>query len=247
LVRGFKDEKNKFHPTERKVGTSSRFHDPSWKMGQDGQSITKQLLKQAGVFARNRADQFKKKQEQIKEKNLRELKIRRDAEKRIISSFKRARDLQIRDPVALKNQILIDVPEIEDNRENLRFIEKILNGFIKREKKKDKAVKKAKTDADKIRIEEAFVTAEGFEEKEVRDEIKRVIARQEKELSKKKEKELTKLKEQEKEDKQDIQDLQKEVQGVIRSEDKTVEEEKETERKQKETEKKAIYEWSAYR
>lgn len=240
MVRGFKDDKGRFHPTESTVGTSSRFHDSSKRMGLDGQGIAKQLLKQAGVFAKNRADQFKKKQKEIKERQLRELTVRRDAEKRIISSFKRARNLQIKDPVALKNQILIDVPEIEDNKENLKFIENILNGFIQREKKKDKAVKKAKTDTEKIRIEEDFERAEGAEEKEVREEIKRVIARQEKKIGKKVEDENKKLKEQKKVSDKNVHELEKEVQGLIKSEDILVEQEQETEKKQEETEKKAI-------
>ncbi len=240
MVKGFKDDQGRFRPTDRTQPKISSHHDPTKIMGQDGVSISKQLLVSAGKFAKKRADEFKERQKQIKERNIRELELRRGAEKRIISSFKRARDLQIKDPVALKNQILIDVPEISDNRENLKFIENILNQFLKREKIKDKAIKKAKTDAQRIAIQEAFDRAESAEEKEVRSEIARVISRQEKELSKKKEKELTKLKEQKKESDKDVQELEKDIQDVIKSEVDLQEQETETEKKKEETEKKAL-------
>lgn len=241
MARGFKDDKGNFHPTDRTLPKMpSRFHDGTKKMGVDGVGITKQLLKQTGIFARKRADEFKKKQDQIKERQIRELKLRRDAEKRIVSSFKRARDLQIKDPVALKNQILIDVPEIQDNKENLKFIENILNGFIKREKKKDKAIKKAKSDTEKIAIQEAFDRAEGAEEKEVRDEIKRVITRQEKEISKKAQKEQDDLKKKKKQSDDLLHQAEKDIQDIIKDEVATTEAEKEAKKKKEETERKQI-------
>lgn len=241
MAKGFKDKEGRFHPTDRtQPKMPSRFHDGSKQMGVDGLGITKQLLKQTGIFARKRADQFKEKQQEIKDRQIRELKVRRDSEKRIISSFKRARDLQIKDPVALKNQILIDVPEIQDNKENLKFIENILNGFIKREKKKDKAIKKAKSDDDKIRIQENFDRAEGAEEKEVREEIKRVITRQEKEISKKSQKDQEDLKKKKKESDQQLQEAQKEIQGLIKDEVVTVEAENDLKKKREETEKKQL-------
>jgi len=241
MARGFKDKEGRFHPTDRtQPKMPSSFHDGSKKMGVDGLAITKQILKQTGVFAKKRADQFKAKHKEIKDRQIRELQLRKSAEKRIISSFKRARDLKIKDPVALKNQILIDVPEIEDNRENLKFIENILNGFIKREKRRDKEIKKAKTDEQKISIQEAFDRAEGEEEKEVRDEVRRVIAREEKQISKKTEKEIEKLKKQKKESDLDIQKLEKETQELIRNEVDVAQAENQRDEKIKESEIKGI-------
>jgi len=241
MARGFKDKEGRFHPTDRtQPKMPSSFHDGSKKMGIDGLAITKQILKQTEIFARKRADQFKTKQKEIKDRQIRELQLRKSAEKRIISSFKRARNLKIKDPVALKNQILIDVPEIEDNRENLKFIENILNGFINREKRKDKEIKKAKTDEQKISIQESFDRAEGEEEKEVRDEIRRVVARQEKEISKKESKEIEKLKKQKKESDEQIQKIEKDAQELIKNEVDVVQAENLRDEKIKETEIKAI-------
>jgi len=239
LVKGFKDETGKFRPTDRKISVShasSKIHDASQVMGQNGLSITKQLLKQAGSFAKKRGRQFEQKRQEIQEKQARELKIRKESEKAIISSFKRARDLQIKDPVALKNQILIDVPAIEDKPENLRFVEKIINGFIKREKKKDKLVKKAKTPEDAQRIEDAFEKAEEFQEKQVAGELKRIIAREEGEIKKLSNKELQKLKEKDKESKKDIERLEKENEQLKRIETDLQEKEERTEKLKQKTE-----------
>jgi len=174
LVRGFKDETGKFHPTERtlaKTRANPRLHDKTLQVGIEGSQISRTIVKQAKDFARRKTEEGLERILETKERQSRELQLRRDFEKRLISSFKRARRLQIKDPVLLKNQILIDVPEIKDNSENLRFIENILNDFIKREKQKDKAIKKAKTDVEKDRIEESFDQAEVLEEADVKRQL----------------------------------------------------------------------------
>jgi len=189
LATGFTKD-GKFRPTDRKIGTSTRVTDKSLQVGIDGSQIAKNIAKQTKEFAKRKALEQIEKLADTKERQGRELALRRDFEKRLISSFKRARALQIKDPVLLKNQILIDVPEIKDNKENLKFIENILNGFIKREKEKDKAVKKAKTQDEKDLIEERFDKAEAREEADVQ----KLITKDESKLKKKQQEELEKLK-----------------------------------------------------
>ncbi len=190
MVHGFKDDKGNFRPTDRKIGTSTRVTDKSLQVGIDGSQIAQTIAKQTKDFAKRKALEQIEKLKTTKERQARELALRRDFEKRLISSFKRARQLQIKDPVLLKNQILIDVPEIKDNSENLKFIENILNGFIKREKQKDKAIKKVKTQEEKDLIEERFDKAELAEEADV----KKQITKDESKLKKKQQEELEKLK-----------------------------------------------------
>ncbi len=197
MARGFKDETGKFHPTERRIAHSSanpRLHDNSLQVGIQGSQITSFLKKQAKDFAKKKTLQAIERIEGAKDRQARELEIRRDFEKRLISSFKRARKLQIKNPVLLKNQIFIDVPELKDSPENIKFVEKILNDFIKREKTKDKAINNAKSDEQKIAIEDAFSSAEKLEE----DDVKKQLARGETRLKKKQQDELDRLKAKEK-------------------------------------------------
>lgn len=196
MARGFKDESGKFHPTERKIAQTAnpRLHDNSLQVGIQGSQISSFLKKQAKDFAKRKTKQAEERILGAKDRHNRELEIRRDYEKRLISSFKRARKLQIKNPVLLKNQIFIDVPELKDTPENVRFVEKILNDFIKREKSKDKAIKKAKTDEQKIAIEDAFSDAEKLEE----DDVKKQLAKGETRLKKKQQEELDRLKSKEK-------------------------------------------------
>lgn len=192
MVRGFTDDKGRFRPTDRKLGhtrANPKLHDKSLQVGIQGSQIAQTITKQAKDFAKRKTEEQLERIFVTKERQERELQIRRDFEKRLISSFKRARKLQIKDPVLLKNQILIDVPEIKDNPENIRFIENILNGFIKREKAKDKAIKKAKTQVDKELIEAQFEKAEQLEE----TDVKKLLGKQEKELKKKQQEKLEEL------------------------------------------------------
>ncbi|MCP6727225.1 MAG: hypothetical protein KJI69_04315 [Patescibacteria group bacterium] len=193
MVRGFKDETGKFHPTERTLGrtrANPRLHDKTLQVGIQGSQIAMTIAKQAKDFAKRKTNEQIVRIQTTKERQARELQLRRDFEKRLISSFKRSRSLQIKDPVLLKNQILIDVPEIKDNSENLRFIENILNDFLKREKRKEKAIKKAKTPEEKDRIEAQFDRAELLEEADV----KKQLGKSESQLKKKQQEELADLK-----------------------------------------------------
>lgn len=196
MARGFKDETGKFHPTERSIAQTAnpRLHDKTLQVGIQGSQIATFLKKQAKDFAVKKSKQAEERILGAKDRHDRELEIRRDFEKRLISSFKRARKLQIKNPVLLKNQLFIDVPELKDTPENVRFVEKILNDFIKREKSKDKAIKKAKTDEQKIAIEESFSNAEKLEE----EDVKRQLAKGETKLKKKQQEELDRLKSKEK-------------------------------------------------
>jgi len=189
LVLGFKDKGKKFHPTQRKLASTRanpKLHDSSLEVGIQGSQIAKNIAKQAKDFATKKTREQLERLLDTKERQERELQTRRDFEKRLVSSFKRARDLQIKDPVLLKNQILIDVPEIKDTKENIKFIEKILNGFIKREKSRDKAIKNAKTKEDKDRIQSQFDVAEGKEEADV----KKSLSKDAEKLKKKNQEEL---------------------------------------------------------
>ena len=174
MARGFKDSDGKFRPFgigSRSSRSNPKLHDNSLQVGVDGSQIAKLIGKQAKDFANKKTEEALQRISDTKERQARELQIRRDFEKRLISSFKRSRLLQIKDPVLLKNQILIDVPEVKDTKENIKFIENILNGFIKREKQKDKAIKKAKTQEEKDRIEAQFDQAELLEEKDVQKQL----------------------------------------------------------------------------
>lgn len=227
MVRGFTDEKGKFRPTDRKISSSSRVSDKTLQVGIDGSQIAQTIGKQTKEFAKRKTLEQLEKIKTTKERQARELALRRDFEKRLISSFKRARQLQIKDPVLLKNQILIDVPEIKDNSENLKFIENILNGFIKREKQKDKAVKKAKTQAEKDLIEAQFERAESLEEADVKNQLKKAEG-----LLKREQQQKLKELEKEKKLKDDaVFETEKATQEFLKEEIEATEAEEEAEKK----------------
>jgi len=239
LVRGFKDETGKFHPTERtlaKTRANPRLHDKTLQVGIQGSQIAMTIAKQAKDFAKRKTEEGLVRILETKERQARELQLRRDFEKRLISSFKRARRLQIKDPVLLKNQILIDVPEIKDSDENLRFIERILNDFIKREKTKDKLINKSKSEEEKDRIETAFDQAELLEEADVKKQLKKADGLL-------KDKQNEKLKELEKETKltekkkKDI--AQEAIKDFVEKEEVADQKEKQADLEQEQTDKKA--------
>jgi len=237
LVRGFKDETGKFHPTER-TGTRAnpRLHDKTLQVGIQGSQIAKTIAKQAKQFAVKRTLEAVERIADTKDRQSRELEIRRDFEKRLISSFKRARKLQIKNPVLLKNQIFIDVPELKDTPENIRFVENILNDFLKREKAKDKAIKKAKTDEQKIAIEEGFVEAEKLEEADVKKQLDKGKT----ELKKKQQEELDKLRAKNKAKEKTEEEIgEKAVKDFQKKEDALKKAEDEAEKIRKEEQKKA--------
>ncbi len=238
MARGFKDETGKFHPTERRLAqtrANPRLHDKTLQVGIQGSQIANLIKKQASEFAVKRTKEALERIEGAKERQARELEIRRDFEKRLISSFKRARKLQIKNPVLLKNQIFIDVNELKDTPENVRFVEKILNDFLKREKTKDKAIKKAKTDEQKIAIEQAFNDAERLEE----DDVKKQLLRGETKLKKKQQEELDRLKSKEKAKSKSeeeigdkaVKDFQKKEKETKKKEDEVAEKEEEEQKK----------------
>lgn len=238
MARGFKDESGKFHPTDRTIaGTRAnpRLHDKTLQVGIQGSQIAKLIKKQASEFAIKRTKEAIERIEGAKDRQSRELEIRRDFEKRLVSSFKRARKLQIKNPVLLKNQIFIDVPELKDTPENVRFVEKILNDFIKREKSKDKAIKKAKTDDQKIAIEEAFNSAEKLEE----EDVKKILAKGETKLKKKQQEELDRLKSKEKAKQKSEEEIgDKAVKDFQKKEKETKKKEDEVAKKEAEEQKK---------
>ncbi len=219
MVLGFKDKGKKFHPTgQRKLATTRanpKLHDNSLQVGIQGSQIAKTIAKQAKDFARKKTEEQLEKILDTKERQERELQVRRDFEKRLVSSFKRARDLQIKDPVLLKNQILIDVPEIKDTKENIKFIEKILNGFIKREKSRDKAIKNAKTQEDRDRIQAQFDVAEGKEEADV----KKSLSRDAEKLKKKNQEELERLRIKDKAQNENQKEVGKKAVDVFKKEE----------------------------
>jgi len=238
LVRGFKDETGKFRPTDRKLGqtrANPKLHDKSLQVGIQGSQIAQTISKQAKDFAKRKTEEQLERIFVTKERQQRELQIRRDFEKRLISSFKRARKLQIKDPVLLKNQILIDVPEIKDNPENIRFIENILNGFIKREKAKDKAIKKAKTQVDKELIKAQFEKAEELEE----TDVKKLLTKQEKELKKKQQEKLEELERKDKLKKDAEFEAEKGIQEFVKEDLEAQEAEEKADRERLESQEKA--------
>jgi len=240
LAKGFKDDQNRFHPISgsrlAKTRASPTLHDKTLQVGIQGSQIAKTIAKQAKDFAIKNTEKQLQRLVDTKERNERELQVRRDYEKRLISSFKRARKLQIKDPVLLKNQLLIDVPEIKDNDENLRFVERILNDFIKREKTKDKLVKKAKSPEEKDRIETAFDQAELLEEADVKKQLVKadgLLKEKQKERLKELEKE-TKLTEKKK------KDIAKEaIKDFVQKEEVADQKEKQADLEQEQTDKKA--------
>lgn len=173
MVKGFKDEQGRFHPIGDSRQNSFRPKSINYIKYKNGSSVSKQILKQATDFAQKKALQFKKWEAEQEVKKLEQLEKRKRLQSRIILSFKKNRALGITKPKPLKNAILVDIPELSDNKEDINFIQEIVNEFLKRERDVSKEIEKVeKKDPELARqLKQQFEKAEDRFENEFKTDV----------------------------------------------------------------------------
>jgi len=159
---GFKDEKKKFHPITvskqaRQVRSAHLGRD--LRVGQDGTQLTKLLSIQVKDFAKSRAIQFKNlRAEQIRKRDA-DLVRKRKFKGQILRLFRDARIQFITKPKELKDFIFSGIPDLKDDKENLRFVTQIIQEFLDREKEFKKKIRDKPEEERKI-LEKEFKDAE---------------------------------------------------------------------------------------
>ena len=130
MGKGFKDRDGKFHPISNYVRQSSSGHRDNQRMIR-GANTAQILGKAISDFAEKRRENFARQKEIQRDMFQKELEHRRRFEKGIINSYLLARKQHITDPQQLKKFIYSKNPDLEDDKDTLRFVQSIVNDFKK--------------------------------------------------------------------------------------------------------------------
>jgi len=126
---GYKDEKGKFHPIGNYVRQSSSGHRDQRMIR--GASTAQIFGRAISDFAQKRKENFARQKEIQRKEFQEELDHRRRFQKGIINSYLLARKQHVTDPQQLKKFIYSKNPDLEDDKDTLRFVQSIVNDFKK--------------------------------------------------------------------------------------------------------------------